>query len=481
MAVNNENYYSFRDYIRNVEISSYFRDTRKPNMYQANTDQLDTEQIEKIVNDYKRYWQNYYREIYNYSIGYNYKILHKQNQEDSERNLNKKPVAYGKKIVDTTTNYLFNYPATYKSQNGETLENLKRVQRLNNDYSVANAIGRDIITFGQSYKLFFQRDNGYVGYARISPENAVAIYDYYVCPRMIGFIYFYNITDVDKNTDITKIEYYTGNNVQLYEYEGGQITLNKEMPHSFKQVPVAHYTREGFSGILESVIDIIDAIDTIFNANLDEVEKFASAYLVLKSQIEKISSDDLEDIKRMRTFQFKDDKAVLEYLTKDINNDFHDSVLDFAIQTLHKLSGVPDFESKEFSAQSGVALRYKLLGFENIASSVESIYTQGEQKAIDLYLAYNDLNWESREEYYKNNPENYVDIELRRNLPIDIQEIINHAINLKAVGVSNKTIYEYIEPVTGISTNAEIERIQDQEPDEEIEELEETSENKDEL
>jgi hypothetical protein len=44
--------------------------------------------------------------------------------------------------------------------------------------------------------------------------------------------------------------------------------------------------------------------------------------------------------------------------------------------TIHKISNSPDFTDEKMLSQSGIAMRYKLVGFENVSSNIAANMTK---------------------------------------------------------------------------------------------------------
>lgn len=51
---------------------------------------------------------------------------------------------------------------------------------------------------------------------------------------------------------------------------------------------------------------------------------------------------------------------------------------------IHKMSNCPDFNDEKLMAQSGIAMKYKLIGFNNVSSSIIANMTKALQKRIEL-------------------------------------------------------------------------------------------------
>ena len=73
-------------------------------------------------------------------------------------------------------------------------------------------------------------------------------------------------------------------------------------------------------GDFEAVQPLIDAYDVLMSDSMNEFDRFAWAYLVLKGF--QLSKNDVEDIKFKRVFQNLDEKSAIEFLTKEIPTEF---------------------------------------------------------------------------------------------------------------------------------------------------------------
>ena len=89
-----------------------------------------------------------------------------------------------------------------------------------------------------------------------------------------------------------------------------------------------------------------------------------------------------------------------------------------------------------FLAQSGTALAYKLVGFENVASGIVAQFIKAIQRRIELMC--NILNLKATEAVWRD-----VNINFVRNLPVNITETIQLVNALKGT-VSDKTLLAQI-------------------------------------
>ena len=124
-----------------------------------------------------------------------------------------------------------------------------------------------------------------------------------------------------------------------------------------------------------------DGYNQLISDEVDDFDAFADAYLVLKG----MTADD-EDLAEMKTNRvlLLDADASAEYLTKSISDTQITNMLQNFNEQIHKISNSPDFSDEKFLAQSGIAMRYKLTGFENQASNIEANMTKALQRRLEL-------------------------------------------------------------------------------------------------
>ena len=108
-----------------------------------------------------------------------------------------------------------------------------------------------------------------------------------------------------------------------------------------------------------------------------------------------------------------------------------------------------------FLAQSGTALAYKLVGFENVASGIVARFTKALQRRIELIC--NVLNLKASDATWRDIRINFV-----RNLPINLTETINLVNSLKGT-VSDATLLAQLPFIKDVGAELEAVKKQNQE------------------
>lgn len=172
-----------------------------------------------------------------------------------------------------------------------------------------------------------------------------------------------------------------------------------------------------------------DAYNTLQSGELDSWDAFADAYIVMKGIT--ATEEDMNNAKQSRVFMIDND-ADISYLTKNINDTQIQNMLVDINNNIHKIANCPDFSQESFGTTSGIALRYRLLGFENVASSIEANMRKALQKRIELLCEI--INLKGGESVWRD-----IKIQFTRNLPVNVEETTNIVNSLRGL-VSDETL-----------------------------------------
>lgn len=125
------------------------------------------------------------------------------------------------------------------------------------------------------------------------------------------------------------------------------------------------------------------------------------------------------------------------YVTKDANHEQLKNLMDTIKQHIHTLSNAPDFTDESFMAQSGEAIKYKLVGLETAASNIENNMRKALQRRVELITSI--LRLTDTEDIWRD-----VQIRFSRNLPNSLTPItVSELMQYKGL-VSDKTLLELV-------------------------------------
>lgn len=192
-----------------------------------------------------------------------------------------------------------------------------------------------------------------------------------------------------------------------------------------------------------------DAYNNLLSAEIDDFDAFADAYLILKGVV--ADSDDLANMKQNRVL-LMDAEDSAEYLTKNISDTQIQNMLQNINDQIHKMSNSPDFNDEKLMAQSGIAMKYKLIGFENVSSAIVANMTKALQKRIELICEV--LNLTDGVAMWRD-----IKITFTRNLPENTLETAQMVNQLRGL-VSDETLLSQIPFITNPAE--EVEKVKEQ-------------------
>jgi SPP1 family phage portal protein len=421
--------------------------------------------------------------LWEYYKGKNTKILLRpipdQNSPD-----NKVIVSYAKKIITTYTGYGYRPKyITYKpnvkktSKEIENTENdvspkakedpvekkfcndIQAIYNSNNEHIKTNRAGRNIAIFGLSYELLYI-DSEYSKetlsmkaiprFFTIDPREMIALYDFEPEPKIVMAIRYYKMmSDNEYKVEV----YYKDKMVPYIRYrESNNQTKwllkpdGEESPNYYSDVPIiAYYRGDEIQSIVENVLTLINAYDVLMSDSMNEFDRFAFAYMIMKkisltSPVDKKdpikSNNALKELKRRRVFEGLDKDADVKFLTKDIPTRFIQYMALKLKEEIHLQSHVPDFTMLT-GALSGAAIDRLLFDFENLVSSDEADFDvaliRRGQLITELLIKLNRL---SNEVDFGT----MINIQHKRNLPLDKNNYATLALTLSSGGFSRRMI-----------------------------------------
>lgn len=334
-------------------------------------------------------------------------------------------------ITDQATGYFMGNPITYTSDEDKLMEQIGEIFDYN-DESDLNAIHAEQASiYGLSYELLYIDKTSMIDtrMAAINPEEMFLVYDYALEPNIKYAIRFYNGADNDLN-----VEVYTEKEVIYYEKAVAGLKLMAQVPHFFKEVPVNVFTNNNsLQGDFEPVITLIDEYNLLSSDTANDFAYFSDAYLFLSGA--EIDEDTARNMKENRIINIADPQASATWLTKGIQDTALENFKNRLTEDIHKFSAIPNLTDEAFASNlSGVAIKYKLIGLENITKNKERKFKKGIQRRLELL--FNLLYTRGLAENV-----NYLAIKpvFKRNLPANLMEEAEMVRNLHGL-ISTETL-----------------------------------------
>ena len=381
------------------------------------------------------------------------KIINRTMADPAKPN-NKIANPYASYITDTLTGYFVGEPITYNSNDKTLLQDLSMIFEYNDEADENMELAKNASIFGVAYEmLYFSEEDKMIRFKPLSPKEVIPIFDKSVEGNLLAVIRYYDDYNVVEDKTYTIIEVIDSVGVSRYQSTKGSNTLIllENYPHYFGMVPVAIYkNNEEERGDFEPVISLIDAYDTMESDSVNDFAYFVDCYLALYG-----FTAEAEDVQKMKENRIllMDEGTSAEWLVKNSNDTTIENMKNRLDADIHKFAKCPNLADKEFASNaSGIAIKFKTLGTENLVAIKERKFKRGLQQRLELMSMISSVlregfDWRA------------IDIVFTRNLPSNDVDIANMVNTLRDI-VSDETLLAQIPFVDDVQ--AEIERVDKQ-------------------
>ena len=373
----------------------------------------------------------------------------KKQATDLGKPCNKVVVNYCYNIVQNYRGYLTGIDIAYSSD--KDIDQVFEVLNYNDVKQEDSNYLQDALVYGCAYEIAYIDEWGKHRFKTLDPKNVIPIYDDTLDQDLVYCIRFWSNKIADK--DFYIVEVYSQSDIKTYKSDMGFQTfeLVKEEPHYFGMVPITVFELNNDRvSIFDQVMTLQDAYNNLLSSEVDDFQSFCDAYLVMKG-VMGTDQEDLADMKRRRAIQIDSD-ADVSYLTKNISDTQIQNMLNNINDNIHKIANSPDFNSDKFMAQTGIAMRFKLVQFENASSAIEAEMRKALQRRIELICAIGNIKGD-------NLSFDDVKITFTRNLPTNLTETAQVVNSLRGL-VSDQTLLSLLPFVE--DSQAELDRLNQQ-------------------
>lgn len=413
-----------------------------------NKDELTPELIRRMVYKFRQCDLPRLIKLKNYYL--NKTDILKRVQADELKPNNRVVHPFSQYITDTLCGYFMGEPVTYSSE--EDIDELKMVFEYNDEQNENMELAKNCSIYGRAWEYMYVDDDGSIRFTVIDTQEVVPVYGETIENELVAVIRFYNQYNIIKDQEETIVEVYTDDHIYRYKASVTLDTLQliSDQPHFFGSVPFVEYkNNDDMTGDFEGVMSLIDAYDALVSDDLNDFEYFVDAYLALYGY-----TADAEDIRKMKENRvlLMDQDTKAEWLVKQGDSAGVETTKQRLEKDIHKFSKTPNSNDENFGGNtSGVAMKYKLLGTENLASIKERKFKKGLQRRLEIISAIFSLTRKGSLDWLG------VDITFTRNLPVNESDIATMVQALKGI-VSNKTLLSQLSFVE--DADAELEQLQ---------------------
>lgn len=371
----------------------------------------------KCISEHERIVDTKYKLLEGYYDG-KHKILNRTLSTDSLPN-NKIVANHAEYITDMATGYVFGTPVSYSGNGSEELNNI--FIDIDED-SHNNELALDLSVFGVGYELIYMNNEEvpYPELAVVSPLNSFVVVDSTVKHKPIfGVTYFpkYDIDNILKGFDVNV--YTEGNKTHYFftSLTSESVDIIDVEEHYFNAIPLIEYkNNKKFKGDFEGVITLIDAYNLLQSDRVNDKEQVVDALLaVIGASLGDDGEEKIETAKLLKELKIieLDQGGDAKWLVKNLNETEIEVLKKSLKDDIHEFSKVPCLTDDNFVGNaSGVAMKYKLLGFEQLGKTKERYFKQGLRQRLKLMSNIENIR-------AKNINSSEIDITMKRSLPVD--------------------------------------------------------------
>ena len=304
--------------------------------------------------------------------------------------------AFPRYIVTMASGYLVGRPVAYDVQDEEQVEALSLLQKLYAQSDMASVdaeLAADASVYGRGVCICYADEQGKPKAATLSPKEAFVVYDDTVEHRPVFGVHWFERFDASGRRKGVCVHVHTAG--ETFAFEGksfSSLSAGAAQPHYFGGVPMVEFWNNAQeTGDFEPVLSLIDAYDMLQSDRVNDKQQFTDAVLLLTGCT--LQNDDPQDPRSPaqkllgeKTLSLPDTDAKADWLCKQSDESGAQLLREALRSDIHKMSMVPDLTDVHFAANaSGVAMRYKLLGLEQLTGIKERWFREGLRARLRLF------------------------------------------------------------------------------------------------
>lgn len=362
-------------------------------------------------------------------------------------------------IVKNSTYYFIGKPVKYKFKSSDMENQLKQYMFDSNEEQENKTLGKCLSKYGKAYELVAIDEEKDPYFVMLEPLQTFEVVTDDVRHKTICVVTYLEYTDTVTNRQIIKGWIYDKDFIYSFEGESKeqQFTLNKEINPFKPLMPVViAKNNDEEKGDYEDVLELLNSYNRLLSNSFDDIEGILNAVFVLYNAT--IPTEEAQKLNKTRVLSLIGENTKAEFLSKKLDTETIKLLRQWIREDIFTITNVPDFTDEKFAGnQSGVAMSYKLIGFENLRQEKAGYFRSALLDRIEILLNYKNLSnvakWLDEDE---------VEIEFYPNLPANLSkdEIIAKLLTMGAI--SRETAFDKMDIVE--DTNQELERFANEQP-----------------
>ena len=306
---------------------------------------------------------------------------------------------FGRYIASVTAGYLIGQPAAYTMGDGapsETLDAIVGLYARGSVESVDMENAHNAAVYGRGIEYVHVDADATPHSTALSPADAFVVYeDTYDMTPLFGV---YMAPKLKETGGADGFRVWVMTDRLIAEYYAKDLTAAAfaevaRESHYFGGVPLVEYWNdEDERGDFEWVIPLIDAYDKLESDRVNDKEQYVDKLIVMTGCV--LEKDDQgrtpgQQLREDKLLALPDSDASVKYLSSALDEANVEVQRQALEADIHKLSMVPDLTDREFAANaSGVAMRYKLWGLDQLIRIKERWFIEGLRERLKLYAEF---------------------------------------------------------------------------------------------
>ena len=451
------------------------------------TSQAWIEQLERYISRHKSNQVPRLEELKRYYLADN-NINYREAKSDEYAADNRIASDFARYITIFEQGYMLGKPVQYKNKVTAIVNKIDEFSTENNEAYHNVLIKTDLSVYGRAYEcLTVEGDESGVAVklTRLDPEQTFVIYDdTFQMNSLLGIRYY----RVDYGDSKWKefVVVYTADTIYYYVNDNQKpqtgLVFSEQEEHKLNGVPINEFSNnEDRTGAYESVLDTIDAYDLSQSELANFQQDMMDAMLVITGNPYTGTDDNDFDkegninpnsklgvtmaFKRARVMILDDNpnpdgaNPNAFYLVKQYDSTGAEEYKKRLVSDILRFTFTPDTMDSNFAGtQSGESMKYKLMAADNRRVMQERLFEKSLMRRLRLAVNIWQIKDNKSIAYNEINKTNVV---FSPNIPRDDQEVIANVKNMYGI-ISEETIVELLQTVTGIDAEDELKRIKEE-------------------
>ncbi len=307
---------------------------------------------------------------------------------------------FARYIVAVATGYMVGNGVTYREEaESEAFSEVMQAYRRGNMASVDAENAKSASIFGRGVEYVHLDADGTPHATSLDPRQAFVVYDDTYDMEPLFGVYIAPIRTASGAQEGVRMWVMGESAVMRLRADSvsaSEFVLEDISPHFFGGVPLVEYWNdEHEKGDFEWVIPLIDAYDRLQSDRMNDKDQFVDALLVLTGCTLETDARGREPWRQLREDKaicLPDTGAGANYLHNQMDEKGNQILRDALAEDIHRFSMVPDLSDEHFAQNaSGVAMRYKLWGLEQLTAVKRQWFEEGLRARLKLMLQYYSL------------------------------------------------------------------------------------------